>query len=148
MKITVLSNDKAKDNYMREHGLSFYIETNIGKKILFDTGASDVFIKNADTLGIDMDSVEFIALSHGHHDHGNGLKFLKGKTFVCHPGCFYRKYRKKDGSYNGLNSSLKEAQENFNLILSKNPYQITEDVIFLGEIQEIIHLKQKKLRFS
>lgn len=56
-----------------EHGLSLYIESK-GKKILFDTGASDLFFKNASKLGVDIGEVEDLVISHGHSDHGGGLK--------------------------------------------------------------------------
>ena len=36
-----------------EHGLSLYIETS-GHRLLFDTGASDLFIRNARLLHIDL----------------------------------------------------------------------------------------------
>ncbi|MCR5703607.1 MAG: MBL fold metallo-hydrolase [Eubacterium sp.] len=56
-----------------EHGLSFYIETE-KHKILMDTGASDLFLKNAEKLGIDLTQVDIVILSHGHYDHGGGLR--------------------------------------------------------------------------
>ena len=48
MKLTVLTDDNITTSrrLLAEHGLCFYIEDD-GKKILFDTGYSDVFIKNA-----------------------------------------------------------------------------------------------------
>lgn len=55
-----------------EHGLSFYIETN-AHKLLMDTGASGAFIKNAQTLGIDLKQVDTVILSHGHYDHAGGI---------------------------------------------------------------------------
>jgi metal-dependent hydrolase (beta-lactamase superfamily II) len=51
-----------------EPGLSFLIET-AGKKILFDTGYSDLFLANAEKMGIDLRELDFIVLSHGHLDH-------------------------------------------------------------------------------
>lgn len=42
----------------------------------FDTGASDVFIKNARILGKDLSKVESIVISHGHYDHAGVLKYL------------------------------------------------------------------------
>jgi len=132
--ITVLNDNRSDGKYLHEHGLSFYIKTDTNKKILFDTGQSDIFQKNAKTLGIDINSVDVVVLSHGHYDHGNGLLFLKGKTLICHPGCFINRYRKWTILNIGLNASLEEIQERFNLTLSKKPYPVSEDVIFLGEI--------------
>ena len=51
-----------------EHGLSLYIETQ-EHRLLFDTGASDLFIRNARLLHIDLQKVDYLILSHGHSDH-------------------------------------------------------------------------------
>jgi len=146
-KLTVLSDNRSRGKYLHEHGLSFYIETDTNKKILFDTGKSDIFMKNAETLGIDIDKLDVIVLSHGHFDHGNGLSFLKNKTLICHPGCFNKRYRKWTMFYIGLNSSLKEIQKNYNLILSQKPYTIFENVIFLGEIPRNNSFESKSTPF-
>lgn len=55
-----------------EHGLCFYIETE-HHKLLMDTGQSDLFIKNAEKLGVDLTKVDTVVLSHGHYDHGGGI---------------------------------------------------------------------------
>ncbi len=55
-----------------EHGLSFYIETR-NHRLICDTGASGAFIKNAESLGIDLSSVDTVVISHGHYDHTGGL---------------------------------------------------------------------------
>ena len=51
MKATVLSDNIACGNIGGEWGLCIYIEYQ-GKKILLDTGSSDLFLKNAEKLGI------------------------------------------------------------------------------------------------
>jgi 7,8-dihydropterin-6-yl-methyl-4-(beta-D-ribofuranosyl)aminobenzene 5'-phosphate synthase len=81
MKITVLAeNSDCKTSRMNsgsEHGLSLFIVFD-KRKILFDTGQSDLFIQNAEKMGIDLAQVDYLIISHGHFDHGDGLKhFLK-----------------------------------------------------------------------
>lgn len=78
MKITaLLENTTEREDMQTEHGLSLYIETGT-HKILFDMGQSNLFAKNAETLGIDLSGVDIAVLSHGHYDHGGGLQtFLK-----------------------------------------------------------------------
>lgn len=74
MRITSLvENTSICDNIGAEHGLSLYVETE-ANKILFDMGQTDLFLKNAETMGIDLSAVDFAVLSHGHYDHGGGLK--------------------------------------------------------------------------
>jgi len=74
MRVVVLieNNTINKDLY-KEHGLSLYIEVG-GQKILFDTGKSDNFCHNAKLLGVDLRAVDFGLISHGHYDHGGGLR--------------------------------------------------------------------------
>ena len=73
IQITVLAENTVYQRGLRgEHGLSFWIETN-DKKILFDTGQSDLLLHNAKALGIDVGQADAIVLSHGHYDHVGGL---------------------------------------------------------------------------
>ncbi|MCK9180626.1 MAG: MBL fold metallo-hydrolase [Bacteroides sp.] len=76
MKITILIDNRPNKEDSRlqtEHGLSIFIETDGGQRILFDTGASTKFIENADLLNIDLSNIDFAAISHGHADHIGGL---------------------------------------------------------------------------
>ncbi len=76
MKLTVLTNDCVnKRGFIAEHGLSLFIERD-GKNILFDTGQSDIFAKNAKTAGVDISKTHAVVISHGHYDHCGGVKFL------------------------------------------------------------------------
>ena len=73
MKITALAENTSELGFDVEHGLSLYIEC-LDKKLLFDTGQTGLFAENAERLGIDLSSVDICVLSHGHYDHGGGLK--------------------------------------------------------------------------
>ena len=74
MKWTVLVDNRTNDpSLATEHGLSILLETE-SKRILLDTGASDLFIRNAARLEKDLSSVDYVFISHGHSDHAGGLK--------------------------------------------------------------------------
>ncbi len=147
MEITVLTDNRTNGKCIAEHGLSLFIQTDSNIKILFDTGASDLFLRNADILGVDISSADILVLSHGHWDHGNGLGFIKGKSLLCHPDCFIKRYRKRDNTYIGLKYSQEEIETNYDLILSKRSYKISDDVFFLGEIPRINSFESKETPF-
>lgn len=73
MQITVLIENSAKEGMCAEHGLSLYIEYR-GAKYLLDTGASDIFLENAEKLGVPLSDVDMAFLSHGHYDHSGGFE--------------------------------------------------------------------------
>jgi 7,8-dihydropterin-6-yl-methyl-4-(beta-D-ribofuranosyl)aminobenzene 5'-phosphate synthase len=56
-----------------EHGLSFYVEHQ-NYVFMSDVGASGFFAENAVRLGVDLGSVDALAITHHHYDHGGGLK--------------------------------------------------------------------------
>ena len=147
MKLIVLTENCAGTKFGAEHGLSYLIEID-GKKLLFDTGHSDLYLKNAQLLDQDLNSeVDTIILSHGHWDHGDGLQHIEGKTLVTHPAAFKKRYRKTDGSYVGLNFTLSEAKNKFTLVSTKDPYYITPSVLFLGEIPRTNDFESKTSTF-
>jgi 7,8-dihydropterin-6-yl-methyl-4-(beta-D-ribofuranosyl)aminobenzene 5'-phosphate synthase len=81
MRITVLARNSActtnRWNLKSEDCLSLFIEFD-DRKILFDTGQSDLFIGNAKEMGIDLSEVHYLIISYGHFNHCRGLKhFLK-----------------------------------------------------------------------
>jgi 7,8-dihydropterin-6-yl-methyl-4-(beta-D-ribofuranosyl)aminobenzene 5'-phosphate synthase len=148
MKLTILTENTAGGKFLAEHGISYLIEVD-DQKILFDTGHSDVFLKNACMLGIDIKKeVEKIVLSHGHWDHGNGLQFLENKILVVHPGAFIRRFRKRDFSTVGLSPTKTELEKKFKITESKSPLQITKNLFFLGEIPRENHFEAQTTPFA
>ena len=74
MKVTALIEDTTKNpDLYAEKGLSFHIQRD-NDAILFDTGITGKFVDNANKLGIDLKNVDVTAISHGHFDHGGGLR--------------------------------------------------------------------------
>ncbi|MFA6127728.1 MAG: MBL fold metallo-hydrolase [Bacteroidales bacterium] len=101
MKIAVLAENSVcqtnSRNVKSEHGISLFIEFG-ERKILFDTGQSDLFIRNAIKMGIDLSEIDYVIISHGHFDRGGGLKhFLnlnrKAKVYL-HRLAFHKFYTK------------------------------------------------------
>lgn len=127
MRITVLVNNEANESFLNEHGLSLYIEYN-NKKILFDTGQTDIFIKNSKKLGIDLSNVDYLIISHGHYDHGGGINsFLninsKAKILI-NENAFGKYYNALD-KYIGLNVTI-----NDRFILTNDKYEIGNIKLF------------------
>lgn len=97
MKIIPLLENVSSNSQLRsKHGLCLYIET-IGKKILFDVGPNDDFIKNAAVLNVDLNEIDYVIISHGHFDHGKGLAtFLeinqKAKVIISKHGFLEHRY--------------------------------------------------------
>lgn len=111
MRATILVDNLAARGLEAEWGLSIYVEYQ-GHAILLDTGASDRFARNADTLGIDLSTVSFGVLSHAHWDHGNGMGtfFARNPTapFYLRQGCGETCYDKtpEGWRYEGLQRGL------------------------------------------
>lgn len=76
MKGVVLSDNRNSSVLPEtEHGLSIYLDRG-SYKVLLDTGASDLCIRNAKSIGISLEDVDYIFISHGHADHIGGLVAL------------------------------------------------------------------------
>jgi 7,8-dihydropterin-6-yl-methyl-4-(beta-D-ribofuranosyl)aminobenzene 5'-phosphate synthase len=146
MRISVLTDNHPGSHTPAEHGLSYLIEYD-GKRVLFDTGQSDMFMKNAETINISMKDIDMVILSHGHFDHGNGLMYLSGHSLLCHPGCFVKRYRKSDMTYIGLKNSKDELAGKFELITSNQPYKVSEKIFFLGEIPRMTDFESRTTSF-
>ena len=127
MKITALTENTSKSGLPYEHGLSLYIETE-EHNILFDTGQTELFAKNAEKLGVDLSKVDTAVLSHGHYDHGGGLKkFLElNKTAPVYMSKFaFEPHFNGTEKYIGLDLSL---QDSGRIILTDGVTKIAENL--------------------
>lgn len=137
LKVLVDNNTYIDQYYLGEPAVSYYIEAD-DKKILFDTGYSDVLLRNAQKMGIDLGSIDTIVFSHGHNDHTRGFAFLANESdvskmnVVAHPVCFEPKIIEEEEI--GSPFDTVKMKEFCNLKLTQNPFKISEHLIFLGEI--------------
>ena len=83
-RLTILSDNRTKDpeRFQTEHGLAVLYEAG-DYTLLLDTGASDLLIRNAQKLDIDLGDVDVVFLSHGHADHIGGLEAFLNHNYVA-----------------------------------------------------------------
>ncbi len=109
MQITsLIENTTENKELTSEHGLSLYLETKC-HKILFDMGQSEKFAENAKKLGIDLTEVDIAILSHGHYDHGGGIKHfldINNKAPIYINKYAFEAHYNADKKYIGLDTSL------------------------------------------
>lgn len=130
MKIhALMENTACSPDFSAEHGLSLYIEAG-EQNILFDTGAGGKFAENAERMGLDIGKVDLAFLSHGHNDHGGGLKrFLElndRAPIYISPLSFGPYYNAKD-EYIGLDEEL---EGNPRMVFLKEPKVIGNAQLF------------------
>ena len=139
MRVTVLMDNHTDIDvyYLGEPAVSYWIEAD-GKFFLFDVGYSSAFLKNASDMDIDVTKSDGIILSHGHNDHTGGLVPLidilqeNKPKLICHPHALIP--RNFDGLPIGIPIDKKTVQERFSLFETNEPYWLTENLVFLGEI--------------
>jgi 7,8-dihydropterin-6-yl-methyl-4-(beta-D-ribofuranosyl)aminobenzene 5'-phosphate synthase len=148
MRLTVLVDNQAARNLYAEWGLSFFIEAD-GQRILFDVGASDLFLNNATRLQVDLLNLDYLILSHGHWDHTWGLDGLlklyllrglpleKRPTLIAHPLALAPKFRDNGLEY-GVTLHESVLARNLKTNLVKEPVWLSDRLVYLGEIERKI----------
>ncbi|MBW2675229.1 MAG: MBL fold metallo-hydrolase, partial [Deltaproteobacteria bacterium] len=149
-RASAIQNGEIRNSIQAEHGFSAIIRTTVGnstRTMLFDFGFSPIGAAyNAKALGISMEEVEVMALSHGHSDHTGGIAALTrmigrpGVGLVLHPSAFvYPRYLKFSEElkmfFPKLTRESLEAEE-IEVIETATPYPLLGgQVIFLGEVE-------------
>jgi 7,8-dihydropterin-6-yl-methyl-4-(beta-D-ribofuranosyl)aminobenzene 5'-phosphate synthase len=73
ISITVLVENSVHERGLKaEHGLAWHIQFG-SHQVLFDAGQTNLLIENARQIGISLDRLDAIVLSHGHYGHTGGL---------------------------------------------------------------------------
>lgn len=143
--LVLVDNNTITDKYYYgEPGFSLLIKHD-GLKILFDTGYSDVLVKNSNIAEENIFNSDFIVISHGHNDHTGGLKHLLSKMdnntrLVAHNNAFAKKTFDKSDSI-GSDLSVELLNKYFQVELSKEPKWLSENVAFLGEIPRTVNFE-------
>ncbi|MBN1392823.1 MAG: MBL fold metallo-hydrolase [Sedimentisphaerales bacterium] len=140
IRITILVDDTAsRPPLLTEHGLSLWIEYK-DKRILFDTGQSNLLLKNAEKLGVDLSMTDAIVISHGHYDHTGGLpavlKLATNAAIYFHPAAVKPKYSCKEFKARpiGMPEAAKQAIKNRKVIWTEKPLQLCNGVTLTGQI--------------
>ena len=139
MKWTVLSDNRSYDTtFETEHGLSILLETE-KHRILLDTGASDVFIRNAKQMGIDLSTVDYVFISHGHSDHTGGLKHLMNindnAKVIVSPDAMSGRFYSKRGNLHSITAEWPKIDDD-RFVLIDQTCKIAEDIHAIAHIPQ------------
>lgn len=87
LELTVIVEEKTEDGFIGDAGVSYLFKSNLGS-LLFDVGFGPdrpAFQHNAEKLGINVNQVDGLAISHLHPDHMGGMAATRKKQ-VTVPG--------------------------------------------------------------
>jgi len=151
MRLSILvDNMTLIDRYfLGEPGFSAFIDED-GRRVLFDLGYSGIFLDNARRMNIDLSSLDYVCLSHGHLDHSWGLERLirfyteeafEGRpvvqpSFVAHSDTL-KSIIGGDAAEIGPLLSEEKLAKHFSLSLKKWPQRLSDRLVFLGGIPRV-----------
>ncbi|WP_406645197.1 MBL fold metallo-hydrolase [Aliisedimentitalea scapharcae] len=150
MKIRLLNENLVSDLcWLAEWGFSAWIEYK-GHNILFDTGWSDVWCRNAATANIDLETADIIALSHFHSDHSRGLLYHSFKTrkkIVLHPRvltAFLDPFIEPPDRHLPHNYAdiERKIRADFQVVEASEPLEIAPGAFFLGQIPRVVSFER------
>ncbi len=138
VRVTILvENRSERADLGAEHGFAALVESPDGA-VLFDTGASDLVVRNARALRADLRGVNAVALSHGHYDHCGGLSAVleeldpEVKVFA-HPAALERKYAVRPGKPT-RSIGMPQIPGGSRLSLSAGTQEVLPGMVLLGQI--------------
>ena len=150
----MVSNQKITKAPIAEHEFSIILEISYTyrntikrNKFLFDTGVSkDGIVSNSDVLGINLEEIETIILSHGHFDHISGListlkRIKKPIEIIVHPDAFLRRWLVYPNGNRGKMDFLNEAE----ILQAGGIIRKIDNISFLPRSENKIKEKRSKL---
>lgn len=144
MKVTILFENHAgwRKGLIGYHGFSALVEHN-GHRVLVDTGTDGrVLLNNIRELGVELDSIDALFITHGHYDHTGGIaELLKARSepldVYAHPGIFARRIALKPRRREiGIPFTRKELESLGAVFhLSEKPFEFLPGFISSGKIE-------------
>lgn len=141
-RLTVLVENTASGRgLLGEHGLSYLIETG-DYRILFDTGQGLVLKHNANQLGISLQNLDAVVLSHGHYDHAGGLMALldndsQTTKLFLHPSALEPKFSNRGDIGSPIQNQATLEKQFSELIWTDKPTEIAPGVYVTGTIPRV-----------
>lgn len=138
LELTVLAENSVRiiSKLQGEHGLSIHLRCD-GTDMLFDTGATDLYLQNASKLGVNLNALSWIIFSHHHYDHVNGLKYFrenqsKNVKVLAQKYAFYQRI---DDPNDLSNPDILNRYEVVSV--DSEPFEISDNLIFLARIPRL-----------
>lgn len=93
--VRILVDNRPGADLVAEHGFAALLRTG-GRTILLDTGQGPALAQNAPALGVELETVDTVILSHGHFDHTGGIPALVEQrarfALYFHPGALRSRF--------------------------------------------------------
>jgi 7,8-dihydropterin-6-yl-methyl-4-(beta-D-ribofuranosyl)aminobenzene 5'-phosphate synthase len=138
----LIENSVTGRNLKAEHGLSYHLRCG-RHALLFDTGQSELLQHNAQEMGLGLQEVEAIALSHGHYDHAGGVRLAHALApsarLFLHPASLEPRFAgNPDGSSRavGFTEESRQAIQHAGdrVVWTTQPTEVLDGVFLTGEI--------------
>lgn len=139
---TLIENTTSESGLLTEHGLSYWIEY-ADKRVIFDTGQSDLFIRNAKALNINLAKANAIVLSHGHYDHTGGLstvlQLASNAHLYIHPAAVEPKFCRSHPKARsiGMPDSAKQALHHRKVTWTESTTQLFDGMGITGGVPRV-----------
>lgn len=133
----LVENTSVSEEYGNVHGLCLYVETK-GHRILFDLGPGKLLLENARKMGVALEGIDTVIISHGHYDHGGALGLFlqhnhRAKVYI-HRKAFEGHFSKALGLYVGigLDASLASHEQ---VVLTEGNLELDQELMTVTDVR-------------